>query len=442
MKTDQLELEDGSRVGVIGGGPAGSFFSLFLLDSVERIGLGIDVDIYEPRDFSNPGPKGCNMCGGIISESLVQMLATEGINLPTTIVQRGIDSYNLHMDVGSVLIETPLKEKRIGAVYRGSGPRDIKEMKWGSFDGHLQSLAVDKGAQIIRKRVNDIEWEDSRPLIKTGKDSFEKYDLVAVAMGANSSAERLFAGKDLDYIPPETTKTFIREYFLGEDEIERVLGTSMHVFLLDIPRLEFAAIIPKGDYVSVCLLGEDIDNDLVQTFMEAPEVQGCLPPDWDWEGSSCWCGPRINIRGAGKPFADRLVFIGDCGITRLYKDGIGAAYRTAKAAATTAVFQGISANDFKRYFLPACKTIETDNKIGKLIFLVTQQIQKRRFARQAVLRITVKEQAKLGAERRMSTVLWDMFTGSSPYREIFVRALHPAFWLQLIRELTIALIRR
>jgi len=34
----------------------------------------------------------------------------------------------------------------------------------------------------------------------------------------------------------------------------------MHVFLLDIPRLEFAAIIPKGDYATVCLLGEDIET--------------------------------------------------------------------------------------------------------------------------------------------------------------------------------------
>ena len=83
------QLDDGSRVGVIGGGPAGSFFSIFLLDLAERMGMDIEVDIYEPRDYTKPGPVGCNMCGGIISESLVQNLASEGINLPPTIVQRG-----------------------------------------------------------------------------------------------------------------------------------------------------------------------------------------------------------------------------------------------------------------------------------------------------------------------------------------------------------------
>ena len=45
------------------------------------------------------------MCGGIISETLVQTLATEGIELPPNVVQRGVDSYFLHMDVGSVKIE-------------------------------------------------------------------------------------------------------------------------------------------------------------------------------------------------------------------------------------------------------------------------------------------------------------------------------------------------
>jgi flavin-dependent dehydrogenase len=102
---DRLFLEDGSRVAVIGGGPAGSFFTYFLFEMAERIGMDLAVDIYEPRDFTKPAPQGCNMCGGIISESLVQLLATEGINLPSSVVQRGIDSYVLHMDVGTVRIE-------------------------------------------------------------------------------------------------------------------------------------------------------------------------------------------------------------------------------------------------------------------------------------------------------------------------------------------------
>ena len=124
----KLLLDDGSRIGVIGGGPAGSFFAYFLLKMAESLSLRVTVDIYEPRFFNFIGPAGCNHCGGIVSESLVQLLATEGINLPPSVVQRGIDSYVLHMDVGTVRIQTPLHEKRIAAVFRGNGPREDPQL--------------------------------------------------------------------------------------------------------------------------------------------------------------------------------------------------------------------------------------------------------------------------------------------------------------------------
>ena len=58
---------------------------------------------------------------------------------------------------------------------------------------------------------------------------------------------------------------------------------------------------------------------------------------------------------------------------------------------------------------------------------MTRQIQKRAFNRRAILRMVSKERGKKGGHRRMSTVLWDTFTGSSPYREVFRRTVHPAF---------------
>ena len=73
-----LALDHGSRVAVIGGGPAGSFFSYFLLDMAERIGLQIHVDIFEPRDFNATGPGGCNMCGGVVKTELMMRVGADG----------------------------------------------------------------------------------------------------------------------------------------------------------------------------------------------------------------------------------------------------------------------------------------------------------------------------------------------------------------------------
>ena len=433
MTREGCSLDNGSRVGVIGGGPAGSFFSYFLLTLAERVGDKIEVEIYEPRDFTRPGPAGCNMCGGIVSESLVQLLATEGIVLPPDVVQRGIDSYVLYMDVGTVRIESPGREKRIAAVHRGAGPRGLVVSRWHSFDNYLLGLAEKQGAKVIRDRVEGLTWEEDRPRLSTRAGLSREYDLVVGAFGVNSSAARLFGGMGSGYTGPTTTKTFIADFLLGERTVETYLGNSFHVFLLDLPRLEFAAIIPKGEYATVCLLGRDIDKGLVDSFLNAPEVRACFPPDWIPSAEACRCSPSINIVGARRPFADRLVYIGDCGENRLYKDGIGGAYRTAKAAAKTAVFYGVSAEDFRRHFLPVCRDMSRDNRIGKAIFSITSLIRHLRIARRGLLRVTANEQSGIGS-RRMSSVLWDTFTGSVPYRDVFWRTLHPAFLGKFLYE--------
>jgi len=426
----RLALTDGSRIGVIGGGPAGSFFAFFLLRMAQSIGIDVSVDIYEPRLFDQRGPAGCNHCGGVVSESLVQLLATEGINLPPTVVQRGIDSYVLHTDVGRVRIDTPLQEKRIAAVYRGNGPKQSEPLDIGGFDRYLLDLSAGNGARVVRKLVTGFEWDEGRPQIRTADGDVVTYDLLAVAAGVNSQILEALHTPTLGYQSPGTLRAFICEFHLGQATVKQCLGDAMHVFLLDLPRLEFAALIPKGDFATLCLLGEDVDEPLIESFLAADEVKRCFP------GAvvptpACHCFPRINVRAAVRPFADRVVWVGDSGVNRLFKDGIGSAYRTAKAAARTAVFHGIAEADFEKGFWPECRTLILDNRIARLIFGVTTLIQRLRFLRRGVLRMTAREQRDEGRNRLMSSVLWDVFTGSAPYKEILLRTFNPVFPLRL-----------
>ncbi len=420
-----LILDNGSRIGVIGGGPAGSLCAYFLLSFARRMDLDIAVDIYEPRDFTQPGPGGCNMCGGIVSESLVQALALEGILPPPTVVQRGIDSYVLHTDGDSVRIQTPLKERRIAAVHRGGGPRGLQEGRWGGLDGYLLDLARSLGANVIAARVTDLTWDGGRPQVRL-PGAASTYDLLVGAIGVNSAAWPLFERMGLRSRRPITTRAYITEVHLGADRVTRYFGTSMHVFLLRIPRLDFAAIIPKGEFATVCLLGRDIDRDLVGAFFANAAVKRCFPGIVAAEGI-CHCSPKINLRAATRPFMDRLVLVGDCGVTRLYKDGIGAAYRTAKGAARTAIFSGVAAADFRRHYWPLYRAIAVDNRFGLLIFTVVHGIKAWEPLRRAVLRMAAAEQTSPRATRPMSVVLWNLFTGSAPYREVFLSTLHPRF---------------
>jgi flavin-dependent dehydrogenase len=428
------KLQDGSRIAVIGAGPAGSMFSYFSLKMAKAVGLDLNVDIFEPRKFCHRGPAGCNHCGGVVSESLVQRLATEGIMIPDGVVQRGVESYTLHMDVGDVEIATPLMEKRIAAIYRGNGPRHSEPSDTQSFDGFLLQLAEDRGANLIPRLVTDVRRDNDKMHVMCADAHRDTYDLVVVASGANSRLMEILENQSQEFQSPGRTTTFICEFKLGREVINETFGPSMHVFLLDIPRLEFAALIPKGDYVSLCLLGDDIDDELMQLFFSSPEVANCFPDGFIPE-HVCHCYPRINIKAARPTYGDRLVMIGDSGATRLFKDGIGAAYRTAKAAAKTAVFHGVSAADFKEHYAPLCRSIDKDNQVGKVVFGFGSLVQKARFARRGVLRMVVKEQESASDVRPMSGVLWDLFSGSAPYTDVFLRTLHPIYIGQLLWNL-------
>jgi flavin-dependent dehydrogenase len=432
-----FNLSDGSRIAVVGGGPAGSFFSYFLLKMAQTIDLEVEVDIFEPRAFQYCGPAGCNHCGGIVSESLVQILATEGIVLPREVVQRGVESYVVHMDVGDVAIESPVQEQRIAALYRGNGPREGGDAPLASFDGYLQDMATGLGANIVRKLITGVEMRGSLPYLQFADGNGESYDLVAVAAGVNSNFINMLDDLEGDFAPPKTTRGYICEFKSTEEEILRILGKSVHVFLLDIPRFEFAAIIPKGQFATVVMVGDDLDQELVHAFLNDPVVRRAFPTDVI--PCVCSCSPLINLGAQKRPYGDRVVMVGDSGITRLYKDGIGAAFRTGKAAATTAVFHGVSAEDFEKHYWPACRRIVNDNRVGKVMFATNTIMKNSRLTRRAMLGMAQKEQASGKAKPHMSSLLWNMFTGSAPYVEMFRGTMHPGFIYNLMRSVVASL---
>ena len=116
-------LSDGSRVCIVGGGPAGSFAALHLLDQAAKHGLRLEVLIFEPRDFTRPGPTGCNRCAGILSSRLIEGVEGLGLSLPAELIQADVQSYAVHLQGQTVRIERPGPQHRILSVYRGGGPR-------------------------------------------------------------------------------------------------------------------------------------------------------------------------------------------------------------------------------------------------------------------------------------------------------------------------------
>jgi hypothetical protein len=218
---------------------------------------------------------------------------------------------------------------RIAAVARCAGPSRAGRAQQ-SFDAHVLERAVQMGVRHVSQRVSAVGLADGFLFLTTDQAGKWSYDFLVAAVGVNSALLKGLA-KLPSYRPPPVTRAFVAEFMLGEGLIQRFLGSAMHV--LDIPRLEFAALMPKSDFVTLCLLGDEIDQQVIEAVLASREVKEVLPPHWQVPKRFCHGSPRLSMGSAAVPYGDRLVFIGDCGTTRRFKDGIGAAYRTAQAAA-------------------------------------------------------------------------------------------------------------
>ena len=433
--TDHLDayvLQDGAQIGVVGGGPTGSFFSIFALKMARLMGKQIQLTIFEPKDFTKDGPAGCNRCGGIISELLVQTLAVEGINLPDSVVRKGINSYNLHTNHGDVHIATPDLERTIATVYRGGGPRGMIPEGKESFDYFLLKDAIREGAVLDPLRVDRIETRDRKPVLFSKDGELGQFDLVVGAFGVNSTTPKMFEGIGFGYREPPTVTTAIAELLLGQENVEKRFGNSVHLFLLPDKGMKFAAMIPKGAYVTLCILGKEMNANTVNEFLEKPVVKNVLEAvPYTVE---CRCLPKMNVGAPLKPFTDRVVTCGDAGSTRLFKDGLGAAYLMGKAAAKTALFQGVSASHFQEDYYPVYHSIIIDNRYGQFLFTVTDVYRKNRILTEGMLRVVRSEQQGPADHRILSSILWNMFTGNERYKNIFPKALDIRMHGNLLRE--------
>ncbi len=423
----RITLRSGAHVAVIGGGPAGSFFALLALHYARQAGLDLHITIFEPRDFSLSGPWGCNMCAGLIPTQVLRELAEIGLELPERIIRAHIHHYTLHTAAGQITLPQPDPDGDVVSVYRGQGPRCAPWPEPISFDGFLLEAARSQGVEVIPEQVTSVAFRP-HPRVTTHRRTVPA-DLIVLATGVNRHPVHF---TDLAYRPPPRRQMAQTELCLGVDVVRTALGESVHIFLPADGTFIFATLVPKGPCINVSLLGSDLPVGTLQRFLARPEVVALLP---DASGRACGCRPHIAVGPARPLYADRFVAIGDAGITRLYKNGIGTALRTARQAAYTAVCHGISMTAFHTHYAPLCQEIAQDNRVGQLLFAFTRFFQHHRWLMLPHLRSVAAEQVLPPAERLHSRFLWGMFTGAYPYRQLLAMACHPTLHLRLLCHL-------
>jgi len=428
-----IRLQNGSRVCIVGGGPAGSFAALHLLKLAQEHGLQLEVLIFESRNASRPGRESCKGCAGILSAGLVGNLASFGVTLPPEVVQAELRAYVVHVYGQVTSIEQPDPRRKILSVYRGAGPRQHDGAPLVGFDGYLLSQACQHGAQLIPRRVREVEWADS-PVAHTALESY-RADLLVLATGVNSKPP---LNASFGYDSPATLT-------MSQDETWRPSNWPDYKvagFFGHPPEgLAFGAIIPKGPYLNVSLLGRGHATEVVPSFYKAQgQALGRFFPNTP--ESLCSCTPRIAVRPAKAYFGDRWVAVGDAGVSRLYKDGIYSAFLTSGTAMRTAVEEGVSKQDFERDYAPFCRRLANDNAYGELLLKLSLLAMRNPMIARACIECVRSESSLPLSQRIYSRVMWGMLTGDDSYRDLFWLALKPKGIWSLCGQLIQAIKRR
>lgn len=439
-------LKSGSRIAVIGGGPAGSFFAHFARKWAEQKGLDISVTIFDGKDFLERGPRGCNLCAGVISRSLNQRLKDEGIFLPEQRVISWMDGYRLHVEEETLLLNPPDRPgERIPTVFRGNGPRYSKFPEVISFDDFLLSWAQDMGAEVVRFPVREIsppQTQTGRWVIHYGREgrfNEDEADLVVGAFGVNSFFLRKVEALGRGYRPPRTLTTFQAELKLGREYIAERYQNLIHVYMPGSRTIRFATVIPKGDYITITIIGrKNVSPGVFQEFLRLKEIRDGIPP----VQPHCLCYPKIAVSPGKNPASDRLIMIGDASFSRHYKNGLESAFITAKMAAEAAFLHGIDAESLRRHFsTPAAGAIVRDNRYGRMLFRLNSLISSMPLLSRSHLSLAKLVPAPPSA-RKLRTILWHMFTGEIPYRSIFLRIWDLRLQASLLGQTVHMLIRK
>jgi flavin-dependent dehydrogenase len=338
---------------------------------------------------------------------LVRNLERLGLSIPEDVIQSRLSAYILHINDDELCLQSPDPQRVIYSVYRGSGPRLGEPPYPRSFDGWLASEAQARGAILRRERVRAVRY-GPRPVIVTARQEIEA-DLVVLANGINSQT---LLDPAYNYRPPRTET-------MAQDELPLPDGDhqdKIHIYCEPPKGLIFGALIPKGKYVNVSLLGHKLPPDAITVFVDEHHLAGMALPVAPF---LCGCAPRLAVTPARGCFTDRLVAVGDAAVTRLYKDGIGSAILTAEAAARTAVRQGVSRADFASGYAPTCRAIVVDNIYGRLLFRLWMLARRFPILVEAWGRSIQSESSLPATDQLHRRLLWGIFTGDESYRKIF-----------------------
>ena len=361
MSNQLIPLKDKDVVVIIGGGPAGTSCAIKLKKLAIQEGINPRVIIYEGKRFEKKSYY--NQCLGVLSPPLDKILEQElGIPFPAHIIQKKINGYFIYSDHNSL--------KLSGEHEPSYACRRIE------FDNYLFQKAKELGIETMPARVIDLDFVKDGVMVYSESNNI-KADVVVGAFGLDDGLAKIFE-RITPYRQPKFLSSVVTKIHPGEKAMTH-FGEYLHAFLpSSLPHVEFGAITPKGNHLSLNIAGKKVDSDMMDRFLDLPPVKKVLPDNLDDILSNLYYFkgkfPTLPARGS---YGNRYVMVGDAaGLNRPFKGkGVNSAVITGIKAAEIIATHGISKVALHEY-MRSCSVLTDDVPYGKVLRFITNKCSK------------------------------------------------------------------
>lgn len=412
MSTTLGPLDEGGRVIIIGGGPGGVGCALALQCLARKMGRSIEIVIVEGKQFTHD--RHYNQCAGVLSPPLPTLLEEElELAFPYYLSRDEIEGYILHTDREQVTL-------------RETGAPSIA-LRRVQFDAYMLESARKRGIAIRQARVVDMEVLGSHVVVYT-ENAPLKADVVVGAFGLDEGAGTMFA-RLTNYRPPQVLNSVVTKYHPGEEAMHS-FGDFIHAFLLANKRIEFGAVTPKGNHLTINIAGEQADIPTMQAFLRSPAAHKVLPDlaragEHD-AGDMRFFKGRFPRSLAKHFYGDRYIMVGDAaGLVRAFKGkGVTSAVLTGIRAAHTILEAGVSKEVFHQHYRKANMDIIGDLPYGRVMRFFTN-----RFSRYHLLDPVVRAAQ---TNPRLEQSLFDAVSAHASYSQVMGKMMHPS----VVRDIT------
>lgn len=451
-------LENGATVAIIGGGPAGCFSALHLLNQARKRGLQLRIVLFERNcqpeaDSDTPASSysGCPQCAGGISPRLCDALSALDIGINPEIIQSEINTISVQGCWKSVFLPVP-RNRKLYSVYRGTLPYGQHHDQ--CFDAMMINRAAEAGAELIGARVKSVKYQadDSLQLIyqQDDQDRQLEADFVVFAGGVNEKIARTAPGPSLmqifqelqpGFVPPRLRKALIFELEAPPAESQESTG-ELHFIESSTPelRLEMCSVLSKSGYITVTLVGKSVDQaeshyenmEVIKAFLALPQIIHILNAK-KTPVICCVCNPSLVVAGATKPYGERVAVVGDMATSRQYKDGILSAHTMAKSLALSVFDDGIDEKSLQEGYGASLAQFRRDNEYASVIFFFYRWFFTNRFFSRVIYQTFASEKKSRPEKlRHFKRIFWNISSGDAAYKDIAWAMLRPStLWLIL-----------